>query len=55
MYIGTRDLAIDVGTGTGQAAVPLTKYFKDVIGTDPSAGQLANTSIGWLRGIVGVE
>eukprot|EP00026_Physarum_polycephalum_P016109 Phypoly_transcript_16951.p1 GENE.Phypoly_transcript_16951~~Phypoly_transcript_16951.p1 ORF type:complete len:258 (-),score=51.41 Phypoly_transcript_16951:42-815(-) len=39
---GKRDLAIDVGTGTGQAAVPLTKYFKNVIGFDPSAGQLAN-------------
>ena len=31
-----------MGTGTGQAAVPLTKYFKNVIGFDPSAGQLAN-------------
>jgi len=41
---GKRDLAIDVGTGTGQAAVPLTKFYKNVIGFDPSAGQLANAS-----------
>jgi len=35
---GKRDLAIDVGAGTGQASFPLTKYFKEVIAYDPSEG-----------------
>jgi SAM-dependent methyltransferase len=35
-----RDLAWDVGTGSGQAAVALAPYFGQVIGTDPSAQQL---------------
>jgi len=37
---GKRELAIDVGAGTGQASVPLTKYFNKVIAYDPSPGQL---------------
>lgn len=34
------DLAWDCGTGNGQAALPLAKYFKHVIATDPSQKQL---------------
>lgn len=36
-----RNLAIDVGTGNGQAALALAERFDAVIGTEPSAGQLA--------------
>jgi SAM-dependent methyltransferase len=36
-----RLLAIDVGTGNGQAAVALAAHFDAVIGTEPSAAQLA--------------
>ncbi len=35
-----RDLAIDVATGNGQAAVALAGYFDRVIATDASAAQL---------------
>ena len=35
-----RDLAWDVGTGSGQAAVAMAPYFGKVIGTDPSANQI---------------
>ncbi|EMS45399.1 hypothetical protein TRIUR3_18109 [Triticum urartu] len=35
------DLAWDVGTGSGQAAVSLAKLYKKVVGTDTSAQQLA--------------
>ncbi|KAN0034443.1 hypothetical protein ACTFIV_000956 [Dictyostelium citrinum] len=35
-----RDLAIDVGAGSGQATVKLAKYFKKVIGFEPSEYQL---------------
>ena len=35
------DLAWDVGTGSGQAAVSLAKLYKNVVGTDTSAQQLA--------------
>lgn len=35
-----RDLAWDVGTGNGQAAVKLAQYFKKVIGTDLNQKQL---------------
>jgi len=35
------DLAWDCGTGNGQAAVELARTFKKVIGTDPSAEQIA--------------
>jgi len=37
---GNRDLAVDIGAGTGQASVPLTKFFKKVVAFDPSLGQL---------------
>uniref|UniRef100_A0ACD5WAS6 Uncharacterized protein n=1 Tax=Avena sativa TaxID=4498 RepID=A0ACD5WAS6_AVESA len=35
------DLAWDVGTGSGQAAVSLATLYKEVVGTDTSAQQLA--------------
>lgn len=34
------ELAWDCGTGNGQAAVSLVKYFKKVVATDPSAEQI---------------
>lgn len=34
------DLAWDVGTGSGQAILPLAEMYKKVIGTDTSANQL---------------
>ncbi|KAF2070665.1 hypothetical protein CYY_008010 [Polysphondylium violaceum] len=37
-----RDLALDVGCGNGQAAVKIATFFKKVIATDPSQGQLNN-------------
>ncbi len=39
--VPARGLAFDVGTGNGQAAVALAAHFDAVIGTDPSAAQLA--------------
>jgi ubiquinone/menaquinone biosynthesis C-methylase UbiE len=33
-------LALDCGTGNGQAAVPLAEYFEKVVATDPSAEQI---------------
>jgi len=42
---GRRDLAIDLGTGTGQATLPLTKHYKKVIGFEPSAGQIVNAEV----------
>ncbi|GLJ23064.1 hypothetical protein SUGI_0435210 [Cryptomeria japonica] len=33
-------LAWDVGTGTGQAAIELSKYYARVVGTDTSEGQI---------------
>jgi SAM-dependent methyltransferase len=36
-----RELAVDVGTGNGQAAVGLADFFGTVIATDASAAQLA--------------
>lgn len=36
------DLAVDIGTGNGQAAVGLAEHFARVIGIEPSAKQLAN-------------
>jgi SAM-dependent methyltransferase len=36
-----RGLAVDVGTGNGQAAVALAQHFEHVIGLDPSAEQIA--------------
>jgi SAM-dependent methyltransferase len=35
-----RQLAIDVATGNGQAAVGLAAHFERVVATEPSAGQL---------------
>ncbi|UOF02384.1 class I SAM-dependent methyltransferase [Bdellovibrio reynosensis] len=37
-------LAIDIGTGNGQAAMELTKHFNKVLATDPSAQQIAEAS-----------
>ena len=37
-------LAVDCGTGSGQAALGLAEHFDRVIGVDPSVGQLANTT-----------
>ena len=37
-----RDLAWDCGTGSGQAAVPLTEHFTRVFATDASAKQVEN-------------
>ena len=42
-----------MGTGTGQAALPLTKWYKKVIGFDPSPGQLSNVSV--TAGMVAFE
>ena len=39
----SRDLAWDCATGTGQAAVVLAQHFNQVIATDASAEQIANT------------
>jgi SAM-dependent methyltransferase len=38
--VRSHDLAFDVGTGSGQAAVALAEHFKRVIATDPSQKQL---------------
>ncbi|WP_394065213.1 class I SAM-dependent methyltransferase [Alcaligenes sp. WGS1538] len=37
-----RDMAVDVGCGTGQLTTLLAPFFGAVIGVDPSADQLAN-------------
>jgi SAM-dependent methyltransferase len=37
---GGHDLALDCGTGNGQAAVQLAAYYKTVVATDPSAEQI---------------
>jgi SAM-dependent methyltransferase len=39
-----RRLAVDVATGSGQAAAGLAKHFDAVIATEPSAAQLAEAS-----------
>jgi len=36
------ELALDCGTGNGQAALGLSPYFDEVIAVDPSASQLRN-------------
>jgi SAM-dependent methyltransferase len=36
--------AWDCGTGSGQAAVPLTAYFSEIVASDPSTAQLANAA-----------
>lgn len=38
-----RELAWDCGTGNGQAAVELSRHFRQVIATDPSDKQLAES------------
>lgn len=38
----SQSLAWDSGTGNGQAARGLAKYFEQVIATDPSASQISN-------------
>ena len=40
--VAQHELALDVGTGNGQAATRLAEHFSQVIATDPSAEQLAN-------------
>ncbi len=37
---GPRSLAVDVATGTGQAAIPLTRLFKRVVAIDGSENQI---------------
>ena len=39
-----RALAVDVGTGNGQAAVALARHFDRVIGVEPSEGQRGNAT-----------
>ena len=36
------DLAWDVGTGNGQAALDLAKFYKQVVATDASKAQIEN-------------
>lgn len=38
------ELALDCGTGNGQAAVALAEHFARVVATDPSSAQLANAT-----------
>jgi len=38
-----RDAAWDVGTGSGQAAAGLARYFRHVTATDASAAQIASS------------
>eukprot|EP01111_Echinosteliopsis_oligospora_P015433 TRINITY_DN6112_c0_g1_i1.p1 TRINITY_DN6112_c0_g1~~TRINITY_DN6112_c0_g1_i1.p1 ORF type:complete len:280 (-),score=57.27 TRINITY_DN6112_c0_g1_i1:102-878(-) len=42
---GPRNLAIDVGAGNGQATLPLAKYYKKVIGFEPSEGQIKGIKV----------
>jgi SAM-dependent methyltransferase len=37
-----RELVWDCGCGNGQASVALSEHFRRVVGTDPSANQIAN-------------
>lgn len=39
------ELALDCGTGSGQAAVALAQHFARVVATDPSSAQLANATL----------
>ena len=36
IFLGAKDLAVDVGAGTGQASGSLAKFFTKVIAFDPS-------------------
>jgi SAM-dependent methyltransferase len=38
------ELALDCGTGNGQAAVELAKHFTRVVATDPSSAQIQNAT-----------
>ncbi len=38
------DLAVDCGTGNGQAAVALTEFYKTIVAVDPSIEQLKHAS-----------
>lgn len=40
----SRELAVDVGCGSGQLTVQLATHFDEVIGLDPSADQLAHAA-----------
>lgn len=40
--VPNRQLAVDVGCGTGQLTIQLARYFDQVVGLDPSADQIAN-------------
>jgi SAM-dependent methyltransferase len=40
----THDLAWDVGTGSGQAAVGVVRHYRQVIATDPAQAQLRNAT-----------
>ncbi len=37
-----REVAVDLGCGSGQASVALAEHFREVIGLDPSAEQVAH-------------
>jgi ubiquinone/menaquinone biosynthesis C-methylase UbiE len=39
-----RDLAVDIGTGSGQAAVVLAEHFQRVVAQDGSAAQLQHAN-----------
>ena len=41
---GEHELALDCGTGNGQAAVALAEHFEQVVATDASSAQLANAT-----------
>lgn len=43
-HVNTFDLAWDAGTGNGQTAVQLAKYFKQVFATDISENQLSHAA-----------
>ena len=43
------NLAVDVGCGSGQSSVPLTKYFQKVIGIDSSRAQLERAPKGFCN------
>src|SRR5690348_952406 len=40
--VQNQDLAWDVGTGNGQAALQLVEHFEQVLATDPSPQQITN-------------
>lgn len=42
--VNEHELAIDIGTGNGQAATELTRHFNKVLATDPSAQQISEAT-----------